>query len=175
VALSLRDGSVTWQADIAGDGDVGTPTVADGLVFAATGLGGDDDSAKGVAALDAAAGAIRWRYASPTQAQIYTPAVIDDRAYVVGHDQAVVALAAVTGEVVWRIETGAENEALPSVAAGVVYVPTNGGEVQALDSATGALLWTAEISGVPYAPVVTRGYVLVGTGVGTLFAIGGPK
>jgi outer membrane protein assembly factor BamB len=173
VALRLSDGSILWQAPVATTGDCGTPTVADGLVFDSTGLDGTDPAAKGVVALDAATGAVRWRYASPTQRQAYTPGVRDGRAFVVAEDGTVVALDAATGAVVWTTKTGAVNEALPALAGGLVYVPTNGHTLVTLDAATGAMGWQAPIMGVPYAPVVAHGLVLVGTSVGVLYAIGG--
>lgn len=172
VALDLSDGRALWSIDAATAGEVGTPTVSGGRVYAATGLDTDEPGARGVVAVDAAIGAQLWRYASPAGAQIYTPAVVGDRAYVVGHDRNVVALDAASGTTLWSTTTGAENEALPCVAASVVYVPTNGGSVQALDAADGALRWQAEIKGVPYAPVVVGGYVIVGTSIGVLYAIG---
>jgi eukaryotic-like serine/threonine-protein kinase len=173
VALRLSDGAILWQATVATKGACGTPTVAAGLVFDATGIDGDDAAAKGVVALDASTGEVRWRYASPKGNQAYTPAVRDNRAYVVGEDGTVVALEASTGAVVWSSPTGAPNEALAALADDLVYVPTNGHTVVALDAATGALRWQAPIVGVPYAAVVAHGLVLVGTNMGVLYAIGG--
>ena len=172
-ALRLSDGSILWKSPVATSGSCGTPTVADGLVFDSTGLDGSDPAAKGVVALDASTGAVRWRYASPTQRQAYTPGVGDGRAFVVAEDGTVVALDAATGAVAWTTKTGAENEALPALSDGLVYVPTNGHTLVTLDQATGALGWQAPIVGVPYAPVVAHGLVLVGTSVGVLYAIGG--
>ena len=40
-------------------------------------------------------------------------------------------------------------------------------------AATGAIRWTVAYRGVPYGPTVVGGYVLVGTDLGTLIAIGG--
>lgn len=173
VALRLSDGSMVWQSAVAPTGECGTPTVADGLVFDATGLDGSDPAAKGVVALDASTGAVRWRYASPTQRQAYTPGVRAGRAFIVAEDGIVAALDATNGAVVWTTKTGAVNEALPAIADGLVYVPTNGHTLVTLDQATGAMGWQAPIVGVPYAPVVAHGLVLVGTSLGMLYAIGG--
>lgn len=173
VALRVADGSIRWQSRVATSGDSGTPTVADGLVYDSTGLDGSDPAATGVVALDASTGAVRWRFASPTQRQAYTPGVRDGRAFVVAEDGTVVALDTATGAVAWVTKTGAVNEALPAIADGLIYVPTNGRTIVTLDEATGAPGWQAPIVGTPYAPVVARGLVLVGTNVGVLFAIGG--
>ncbi|HYK95470.1 MAG TPA: PQQ-binding-like beta-propeller repeat protein [Candidatus Dormibacteraeota bacterium] len=172
VALRLSDGAILWQSSVASSGDCGTPTVAGGLAFDATGIDGDALDAKGVVAVDAATGTVRWRFASPTHDQAYTPAVSAGRGYIVSEDGTVVALDAATGAVAWTAKTGAPNEALATVSGGIVYVPTNGQTLVALDAATGSIQWRAPIRGVPYAPVVAHGMVLVGTNVGALYAFG---
>jgi outer membrane protein assembly factor BamB len=125
-------------------------------------------------AVDRATGLVRWHFSSPSAAQVYTAAVVGGRAFVVGEDGAVTALDAATGRAIWSVTTESPIEALPSVAAGIVYVAGNGGPVSALDGATGALRWKVPIQGVPFAPTITSGYVLLGTNVGNLYAIGGP-
>jgi outer membrane protein assembly factor BamB len=152
---------------------VGTPTVAGGVVFAATGLDADDAAAHAVGTVDAGTGKLGWRYASPTNAQIYTPAVAGGRAYVVGHDRLLVALDVTSGNAAWSVERPSEIEALPAIVGNVVYVVGNDGPVEAIEATTGASLWSVPIKGIPYAPTVVDGYLIVGTDVGTLYAIGG--
>jgi outer membrane protein assembly factor BamB len=175
VAISASEGSLLWRATVAADGAVGTPTVAGGVVFAATGLDADDAAAHAVGTVDAGTGKLGWRYASPTNAQIYTPAIAGGRAYVVGHDRLVVALDVASGDVVWSVERPSEIEALPAIVGNVVYVVGNDGPVEAIDATTGAPLWSVPIKGIPYAPTVVDGYLIVGTDVGTLYAIGGSR
>ena len=172
VALRAHDGSIAWQAEVATGGDGGTPTVAAGLAFAATGLDTDDLETRGVVALDARTGEMRWHLPSPTGAATYTPAVVDDTAYIVSEDESVVAVDVDTGELRWSVTTGAPNDALPSVWVDSLYVGTMGGTLQALDTSDGTLRWEVEIRGVPYSPVVTGGLVLVGTNAGVLYAFG---
>jgi outer membrane protein assembly factor BamB len=174
VAVDLVDGTVRWRTAVATSGDVGTPTVADGLIYAATGIGGEP-SDTGVVAVDAATGTVRWTYQSPTQETIYTPAVADGRAFVLGHDKRLVALAARDGDELWSAAFDSELEALPSLVGGTVYVVGNDGPATAVDAATGERLWGVPIQGVPFAPAVADGYLLVGTNVGHLFAIGGSR
>ena len=173
VAVSASDGSILWRVTLATDGAVGTPTVASGVVFAALGLDGADVAAHAVGTVDAFTGKPGWRYVSPTQAQVYTPAVAGDRAYVVGHDRLLVILDATTGAVVWSIERPSEIEALPALVGNVVYIVGNGGPVEAIDATTGTPLWSVPIKGIPYAPTIVDGYLVVGTGIGTLYAIAG--
>jgi eukaryotic-like serine/threonine-protein kinase len=172
VALRASDGALAWDANVATAGEGGTPTVADGLVFAATGLDTDDRSTTGVVALDARTGDDRWRLPSTTGDVMYTPAVVDGTAYIVAEDETVAAVDAASGELRWSTTTGAPNDALPAVWGEMLYVATTGGSLQALDTSTGDLGWEVEIRGVPYAPVVTGGLVLVGTNAGALYAFG---
>jgi outer membrane protein assembly factor BamB len=171
-AVALDDGALRWQATLATDGAIGTPSVVDGLVFAATGLDGEDPAAKGLVALDATTGVVRWRYGSPQQDQVYTPAVATGRAYVIGEDSTVVALDAASGTSVWSITMKQPLEALPAIVGDALIIASNSGVVAALDRADGTVRWTTAIVGVPYAPIVTHGLVLVGTSTGTLYAIG---
>jgi outer membrane protein assembly factor BamB len=175
VAVSSSNGSILWRATVGADGAVGTPTVAGGVVFAATGLDADDASAHAVETFDAATGKPGWRYASATQAQVYTPAVVGNRAYVVGHDRLLVALDTASGALAWSSAHPSELEALPAVVGDVVYIVGNEGPVEAIDIKTGASLWSVQIKGVPYAPTVVDGYLLVGTSIGTLYAIAASK
>lgn len=174
VAVAVTDGTVRWRVNVASSGAVGTPTVADGIVFAATGLDGETD-ALGVAAIEAATGTVRWRYTSPSHAQLYTPAVSGGNAYVIGHDRMLVALDASLGRVKWSTEQPSEVEALPVIVDNVLYLVGNDGPATAIDAATGKSLWSVPVQGVPFAPAVVDGYLLVGTDVGTLYAIGGPR
>lgn len=172
-ALALADGMIRWQQAVSTSGKIGTPTVANGMVYTGIGLGGDDVSGRGVVALDTGTGAERWHYVSPADAVLYTPAVVDGRAYIVGEDRRVTAVDAAAGSVVWTTETTQVNEAVAAVADGLIFVAGNGGAMNALDATTGAIIWSVPYRGVPYGPTVVGGYVLVGTDTGTLVAIGG--
>jgi outer membrane protein assembly factor BamB len=172
-ALALADGKIRWSQAVTKAGAIGTPTAAGGMVYAATGLGGDDPSAYGVAAVDAKTGAPKWRFTSPTQDVVYTPAVVDGRAYVVGEDHHVTALEAKTGKVIWTTVTDQVDEVLAAVVDGQVFIAGNGGAMNALDANTGEIRWSVPYRGVPYGTTVVDGYVLVGTDVGDLVAIRG--
>ncbi len=62
---------------------------------------------------------------------------------------------------------------LPSIVGDTVYVIANDGPAAAVDVATGDIRWSVPIQGVPFAPAIAGGYLLVGTNVGHLYAIGG--
>lgn len=173
VALHSSDGSHAWQARVATGGMGGTPTIASDLVFAAAGLGSEDRETRGVVALDAATGTERWRLASAQGEDMHAPAVLDGRAYIAGKDATVTAVDIATGRVAWTVTTAAPIDALPSIWATTLYVATTSGSLLALDASSGSMLWEVPIVGVPYSPVVTRGFVLVATSVGVVYAFGG--
>lgn len=174
VAFRTADGTPAWTARLAPDGNGGTPTVAGGLVYAPAGLDGREPAHRALVVLDASDGTERWRRTSPAGEVLYAPAVRDGTAWIVSEDETVVSVDATSGDVRWIATTGAANDALPSVWGTSVYVATTGGSLQALDTDTGTLEWQVEIVGIPYAPVVAGGLVLVGTNVGLLYAFGEP-
>jgi outer membrane protein assembly factor BamB len=174
VALSVANGSEVWRHEAGAAGAISSPAIGDGMVYFATGLESDNPADHGLRAVDAATGEMRWTYTSPSGARLYSPAVADGVAYVVGFDEHLVALDATTGEQMWSIDLGSVVEALPSVVDGVVYTASNDGSALAIDAETGEILWEVPITGVPWGPAVTGGYMLTGSSAGILYAIGGP-
>ena len=70
-------------------------------------------------------------------------------------------------------ERPSELEALAAVVADVIYIVGSEGPAEAIDADSGEAIWSVPIKGVPFAPAVVDGYLLVGTNVGLLYAIGG--
>ena len=172
VALALADGTERWRTDTGDGARIGTPAIADGRAYIAT-LDGAGPGTRHIRALDLTTGRILWSFASPGDKPAYTPAVADGRAIVEGEDGSVTALDPATGTVLWQAKAPGPVEVVAAVADGVVYGASNGGFAFALDAATGAQRWRLPIRGVPYGVAVTSGLVLLGTDLGTLYAIGG--
>lgn len=117
-ALDARDGTERWRADVGGDGHLeagGTPTVADGTVYATSG--------DGLVAVTARDGAKQWRVDEFAEG---TPAVTDDRVFF-GDGHGLYA-ATCAGDVQWWYEEGADRLESPSLhptptaASGLVHV-----------------------------------------------------
>ncbi|WP_439026778.1 outer membrane protein assembly factor BamB family protein [Haloarchaeobius sp. DT45] len=99
-----------------------------------------------------------------------SPAVADGTVFVGGN--AVYAFDAVSGERIWRYETGTFVPCAPAVVDGVVYTAHSDGAVLALDAETGEEVWTHETNHNLWTRALTvhEGSVYVGT-AGTMPAV----
>jgi outer membrane protein assembly factor BamB len=71
-------------------------------------------------------------------------------------------------ETAWRIETGAQISASPTVIDGTLYLGNNGGSLYAIDVTSGQVLWKAHVtSPLMSAPLIYGDLVIVGEGDAT--------
>lgn len=139
-AISAATGDPRWSQAVSGWPMGSSPAVVDGVVY--------DNSDDGLAALDAATGAILWQHAYG-EVQVSSPAVAEGVVYIGTGGYAgggnyyggVVAYDAKTGAQKWESIFGWDYvTASPAVANGVVYVTCEDGHLVALNAATGAVL-----------------------------------
>jgi outer membrane protein assembly factor BamB len=171
VALNLDTGTTLWRTAIAADGGVGTPSIADGFVLTAAGLDDAAPTSRAIVALDLKSGAVVWRWSTTDKDRVYSPAVASGRAFVVDEGAGVTALDVQTGRQLWRVTRDAPLEAVAATAGDSVLVVSNSGAATSLNVTNGATNWEVPIRGVPYGPVVSCGWVLVPTNLGTLTAL----
>ena len=125
----------------------GTPVVLDGVMYVSTGT-------RAVVALDAATGAVKWRYRPAAEGPSggnKGVAVAEGKVFLGRRDGVLVALDQQTGEVVWETQLTAEPGAYVSAPAvyhdGLVYIGTSGGDsgargqMGAYDAQTGREVW----------------------------------
>ena len=172
VALDPGTGAEQWRLETGDLARVGTPAIADGRVYIAT-LDGDPAGAHHLFALDLSTGAVIWRMPSPGGEAAYTPVVMDGHVITEGEDGHVTALDPASGLPLWQVEAPGPIEIVPAMVDGTVYGASNGGFAFALDAETATELWRVPIKGTPYGTGVVAGFVLVGTDIGDLYAIGG--
>ena len=175
VALTAEAGSIRWQSTMAESGGIGSPSIDDEHVFVATGLDDGLPDDRAVVAIDLATGAPSWRWPSVGGAHVGTPALYDGTAFVVSEAGFVVALDATTGQERWRTTLEAPVEALPAVAGNSLIIAENRRDLVSVATGDGSVLWRVPLKGVPYAPVVTCGVVLVPSNLGTLTAYAAPS
>lgn len=137
-AFDAATGQERWQAAVVG----GTSAVVDdGLLVIGTGDGF-------LLGLEAATGTERWRFQVATDGAVHNPALSDGIAYAGGEVPGFFAVDAVTGELLWRGETGDDQTGTAVAAEGIAYLGGSAegtpGHLFAFDAKTGTLLWTRD-------------------------------
>lgn len=136
--LVIEAGSGVVVHTVVLPGDVLGPAAADGTTAVAT---WDDGRQAGMAAVDAATGAVRWR--TPlASGGVSSPAISGDLVVAVAGDASAVALDLASGTRRWaRATTGAGSpEVPPSVTAGLVVADRLGG-LMAVRATDGRVVW----------------------------------
>ena len=124
-----------------------SPAVSGGIVF----VGSGDHS---VYALDAATGALRWKYATGNVVHA-SPAVADGTVYIGSWDRYMYALDAKSGALRWKFETGDDRtiynqvgiQSSALIADGKVYFGCRDSHFYAVDAHTGRLVWSHDEHG----------------------------
>jgi len=142
-----------------------SPALADGVVYFGSGDGN-------VYALDAASGALRWKFHTSNVVHA-SPAIAAGTLYAGSWDGYFYALDAATGKQRWRFKTGEDpvihnQEGIQSsavVADGMVYFGCRDSNLYALDAASGARRWSFSNKGswVISSPAVRDGRVYFAT------------
>jgi len=180
-AIDAGSGTEEWSREIGHRFGSSSPVVVDGTVYVGTNgdgplvVGGPEDEnefeACAFLALDAETGDVQWDYREFGEKENIdaSPAVADGRVYF-GGENAVYALAADTGDVVWTRSISTHSDSSPAVHDGVVYygAPAFGdsetpSKVWTLDADNGETLWTADIDddSLRTSPAVADGTVFV--------------
>jgi outer membrane protein assembly factor BamB len=165
-SLDPGSGDVRWTAQVGND-TVGTPVIEGDTVY----LGASPDTGNGrLVALDVATGTERWRI----EENLSAPSIVDGIGYVSGSGGAVAAIDLASGRELWRTQFEGLVRA-PAVAGEIVYAPADHARlIAALDRVTGGVLWTYDVDGSNQCCIaVARGLVLIGTQLGTVYAVGG--
>jgi outer membrane protein assembly factor BamB len=161
----------TWKGDAVAV--VSSPSIVDGTVY--IGTRDDTSGTKGsLLALDLQTGKLKWRYnksdvshtnmthTAKEQAKLSanqdptavswvdsSPAVVNDRVYVMSRDGALHALTT-SGELKWRLKTGGLDMSSPTVVDGTVYIGSGypNKDFWAVDAVGGVVKWRVN-SGLP--------------------------
>lgn len=149
-ALSVRGGS--------------KPVYQSGTVFA-----GFSDGT--MVALNAKTGALKWEKSLNRNKRfrdLDSALVVEGEfLYAAGFDDALYALRSATGEVAWKHDQGGYGAL--NVTADRIYYASSDSEVVALDKSTGKKLWGIPIqTGIPTAPILSRGLLIFGESQGAL-------
>lgn len=155
--------------------------VASGAVLASTGVTSAENltlpdrmvyagTLSGIAAFDLETGSPMWTYDEMTDGIGQpSPIVVDGNVYIGGHDDAVHAIGAESGEQQWIFDPFPSSvETSPTVIDGVVYAGSSqpvyepdGPNFFAIDVATGEEIWSRELGTVWSSPQVVEGVVYI--------------
>jgi outer membrane protein assembly factor BamB len=148
-----------------------SPTIVGDMLY----FGSGDHN---VYALDAATGALRWKFATANVVHA-SPAVADGLLYVGSWDRNMYALDALTGQERWRFQTGNDTTiynqigiaSSATVANGAVFFGCRDGHFYALDAKSGTLRWSHDnhTGWVIASPAVKDGVVYFPTSDGMRF------
>lgn len=185
-AINARTGKLIWRTSPVGNSLMGTPIVAEGLVylsagnvgfnfsnvskFAKTGTAarGEGISFNGIYALSAKTGELMWHYGTDGEA-MPTPAYANGRIYLTTGDGFAHAIDAKSGKLIWKTELkGMANMSSPAVVDGKMYVSMSSpGGVFCLDAQSGNILWKSTIQGADdtgigdVSPAVSKGIMVM--------------
>jgi len=150
-----------------------SPVVAAGAVYFGSGDGN-------VYALDAASGALRWKFRTGDVVHA-SPAYADGVVFFGSWDSYFYAVDAASGREKWRFHGGEDPlihnqvgfQSSPAVANGVVYTGCRDSNLYALDAVTGKEKWRYNASGswVITSPAVSHGMVVAGTSDSSLYLV----
>ncbi len=162
-AFEAASGESLWQFEL-GDHFVELPPeVAGDTLYVGTRDGHMN-------ALNAASGAVRWRYATGTEV-FNVPVIAGGAVYFGASDDFFYALDASGGNLLWRLELGKVLGTHPTVVEGIVYLGTRDGNLFALDAGDGEQLWLFAADGSLSTPTVAEGVIYVGSTDGFLYAL----
>ncbi len=133
--LDANSGNVVWKQSLpyvyqyqGGTEMLGTPSVADGLVFTSANM-------RTYYAIDESSGAIVWTFTNPRAIEfiISSPIYVDGQLYLIDKFN-LACLNATNGQVLWSYFTGDELTVAPSYADGKVYMVTSQRHIFILDA-----------------------------------------
>lgn len=134
-----------------------------------------------IVALDTSNGSLKWEKQLSNNKRFRdidsSPIVDQDVLYVPGFDNALYALRATTGDVLWKYDKGGYGDV--TINLDHLYYATTTDEVIALEKSTGKVLWTHKLTGgLGTQPLYSRGLIVVGESQGRVLfldAVSGKK
>src|SRR6266508_1078826 len=131
-------------------------------------------------ALNAASGALKWKYKTGSMITTSGPAVVSGVVYVGAENGTVYAVNASNGSLKWKRSIGGSIRSSPAVSGGTLYIgnmvkaiPTGmNGYVYALNANTGGVKWVSDKTwAVRTSPAVADGKVYFGSDASKVFAL----
>jgi outer membrane protein assembly factor BamB len=167
VAYSARDGSQIWRQRLA-RGNTSTISLSGGRVFVSSGLDTGDASDHHLYALDAATGVPAWSFTAPSRTILLICAIADGLVFVAGDDGNLYALDETSGNLAWKVPIHSTQSPNGGYVGGILYATSDDRKIHAIDVATGHEIWSIATQGLPTAPTIIDGRIIVGTNLGQI-------
>lgn len=167
LCVDAKTGTEKWRGPTGGDTDV-SPVVAGDLVYIAA-----ETESPILCAFDRTKkGKKVWEFNNKL-GYWSTPAVVDNRLYVGGHDGIMYCHEADTGKVLWTYKVGAAIWCSPCVVDGKVVFGSYDPFLYMLDAKDGSLLWKYRIGDRTHStPCIVGGKIYVGSASGYFYCFG---
>jgi len=171
-AMDAFTGALIWARALADQGVyVGTPTVANGMVY---GIFTSMNDSR-VYALDEFTGETIWSVGQETGMrfnELIFMAAADGLVFGSAWSGEVFALDAFTGGVVWSYQAGSPPFGGPTIADGTLYQGTEDGRMLALDEFSGGFVWEQFVDGTVWtSPLYAQNCLYFGTYGGTMYCL----
>jgi len=133
--LDANTGSLLWKQELpyeyqftGGEEMMGSPSVADGMVFASSDL-------RSYYGVNATNGNFLWNFTDPQAMEfiVSSPIYVNDQVYIIDKFS-ITSLNATTGNTLWSFYTGDETYVSPSYADGKIYISTSERHIFILDA-----------------------------------------
>jgi len=173
-AYDAATGARLWTAPLQ-PGNTSTPMVADGKVFVSGGLDGPAEATHLLYAFDAVTGQAVWpaSFSVPTGDMLLPGAVADGQVFAESIDGSLYVLDAASGSKFWTAPMQATLSPSGGVVGGVFYATSDDRKIHAFDIANHTETWAILVKGVPSAPAIVDGRIIVGTGLGQVVSVAG--
>lgn len=175
VAYAARDGTELWHRPLT-RGDTSTVSLSGGRVFVTAGLDGGGPADHRLYGFDAATGAPVWKqpFPAPTRTTLLICAVAGGFAFACGDDGQLYALDPATGTVAWSLPIHSTQSPNGGYVAGVLYITSDDRNVHVIDVAARREIWPIPATGLPSAPTIIDGRIIVGTNLGQVESFAAP-
>jgi outer membrane protein assembly factor BamB len=172
-AYDARTGVKLWSNPLT-HGNTSTVTLSDGRAFVSSGLDGGIPEDHRLYAFDAGTGEPDWvqAFAAPSRTTLLICAVADGVVYVCGDDHTLYAVEATSGHLDWTAQIASTQSPNGGYVGGTLYITSDDSKIHAIDRSSHTDAWPAvAVQGVPSAPAIVDGRIIVGTSLGRVVSL----
>jgi outer membrane protein assembly factor BamB len=171
-AYDARSGMMRWSAKLT-RGNTSTISVLDGRVFVTGGLDSGSAPDHRLFAFDVSSGSPIWdqAYTASSHTTLLICAAADGLVFACGDDGLLYTIEAASGMLVWTTPIHSSLSPNGGYVGGVLYATSDDHQVHAIDVSTQRESWSVPVAGLPTAPTIVDGRIIVGTSLGKVVSL----